>query len=83
VNKHNSNIYIVIPFIIYDITTIETIVNSFITITGFKQRVQKFHLILFNYELGILWGNSAYSINIFRLQKKAIMIITNTRNRLL
>ena len=30
---------------------------------------------------GIFWGNSPLSINIFRLQKKAVRIITNTRNR--
>jgi len=35
-NERNSDIYTVILFIIYDITTTETIVNSFITITGFK-----------------------------------------------
>jgi hypothetical protein len=33
-----------------------------------------------NYAI-IFWGNSSYSINIFRLQKKATGIITNTRNR--
>jgi len=44
-NKCSSNIYTVIPFIIYDITTIESIVNSFITMTGFKSRAQKFYLL--------------------------------------
>jgi hypothetical protein len=29
----------------------------------------------------IFWGNSPYSINIFRLQKRAIRIITHSRNR--
>jgi hypothetical protein len=29
----------------------------------------------------IFWGNSPYSIHIFRLQKKVIRIITSTRNR--
>jgi hypothetical protein len=29
----------------------------------------------------IFWGNSSYGINIFRLQKKVIRIITNSRNR--
>ena len=28
----------------------------------------------------IFWGNSLYSINTFRLQRKAIRIIVNTRN---
>jgi hypothetical protein len=38
-----------------------------------------FHSLM-NYGL-IFWGNSPYSIHIFRLQKKAIRIITSTRNR--
>jgi hypothetical protein len=38
-----------------------------------------YHLSM-NYDV-IFWGNSPYSINIFRLLKKAIRIITNTRNR--
>jgi hypothetical protein len=29
----------------------------------------------------IFWGNSAHSINIFKLQKRIIRIITNSRNR--
>jgi hypothetical protein len=29
----------------------------------------------------IFWGNSSYSVNISRLQKKEIRIITNSRNR--
>jgi hypothetical protein len=33
-----------------------------------------------NYDF-IFWGNSPYSMNIFRLQKKAVRPITNTRNR--
>jgi hypothetical protein len=33
-----------------------------------------------NYDF-IFWGNSPYCINIFRLQKKAVRIITSTRNR--
>jgi hypothetical protein len=36
--------------------------------------------LLINYGL-IFWGNSSYSINIFRLQKKAIRIITGISNR--
>jgi hypothetical protein len=38
-----------------------------------------FHSLM-NYGL-IFWGNSPYSIHIFRLQKKIIRIITSTRNR--
>jgi hypothetical protein len=38
-----------------------------------------FHSIM-NYGI-IFWGNSSHNINIFRLQKKVIRIITNTRNR--
>jgi hypothetical protein len=38
-----------------------------------------FHSIM-NYGI-ICWGHSSYNINIFRLQKKAIRIITNSRNR--
>jgi hypothetical protein len=38
-----------------------------------------FHSIM-NYGI-IFWCNSSYSINIFRLQKKAIRIITNSRSR--
>jgi hypothetical protein len=35
---------------------------------------------IMNYGI-IFWGNSSYSINIFRLQKKVIRIITNSRSR--
>jgi hypothetical protein len=38
-----------------------------------------FHSLM-NYGL-IFWGNSPYSVHIFRLQKKVIRIITSTRNR--
>jgi hypothetical protein len=38
-----------------------------------------FHLLM-NYGI-IVCGNSPYSINIFRIQKEAIGIITSTRNR--
>jgi hypothetical protein len=31
--------------------------------------------------MGKFWGNSAHSINIFKLQKKIIRIITNSRNK--
>jgi hypothetical protein len=38
-----------------------------------------FHALMSN---GIIfWGNSSYSDNIFKLQKRAIRIITNSRNR--
>jgi len=38
-----------------------------------------FHFVL-SYGI-IFWGNSAYSSNIFKMQKRIIRIITNTRNR--
>jgi hypothetical protein len=38
-----------------------------------------FHSLM-NYDF-IFWGNSPYSVHIFRLQRKVIRIITSTRNR--
>ena len=38
-------------FIIYDITTRETIVNSFVTISGCKKMAQKFFLMMANVTL--------------------------------
>jgi len=44
-------------------------------------------MIYFSYIYSIMtygitfWGNSPYSINIFRIQKRIIRIITNSRNR--
>jgi hypothetical protein len=43
-----SKIRISVLSIIYNITTIDTIVNSFITMTGFQQRAQKYSMLMVN-----------------------------------
>jgi len=38
----------IVPFIIYDVITVETTVNSYITIHSFKKRAQKFSPLIAN-----------------------------------
>jgi hypothetical protein len=38
----------IVPFIIYDVITVKTIVNSYITIHNLKKRAQKFSPVIVN-----------------------------------
>ena len=75
-NTHLDHLTTKVSRACYAIRTIKPFmtVNTLITVYH-----ACFHSLL-SYGL-ILWGNSSYSINIFRLQKKAIRIISGISNR--
>ena len=45
------SVYGHLAFIIHDMTTVETIINNFITLSGFQCRAQKFSLMMVNVTL--------------------------------
>jgi hypothetical protein len=46
--RHRVPPCLVVPYIIYDVTTIETVINSYITTCGVKKMAQKFCLMMVN-----------------------------------
>ena len=47
-NHYATRICTIVPFIIYNITPTENIINSFITLCDFKPRAKRFSLMMVN-----------------------------------